>query len=555
LGIYNVPEDRRRGWQAMTTIPTQIVAAERFIAKRAEKQLLNTSVSLLKRRVRLATSSPVPSIVATNKDPTMTRLVPALIFFALPGTLLAADVPVDSLPALNEAIAGARPGDHVILADGQYDSSGTIEVAVVGTPDEPIVIRAETVGGVEIAGEAGFRLVQPAAYVVIQGFVFTHEAGEMELGEGVHHCRVTRNVFELAVDDDDRARYLSVVGDDNEIDHNEFRNKDTEGQMVQVHGPGDRAMAQRTWIHHNYFHDFRNSRQNNSSALHIGHSGRSMTSAWSVVEHNLFVRTEGENEGSVCNKATDNVYRFNTFGEDSTELSLRHGKRCLVYGNFFLGGNGIRFFSHDHRIYSNYFEGCRPAIAIGNGGATIPPGELTSHERPDRVHVVFNTFVNNRTNVRMSGRRRGLGANDLVFANNVIVGGDEAVEIDGPLANPTWAGNIVWDNNGGAGDVPDGGFSEVDPGLAAGDSGRFAIGEGSPAIGAGVGDYAYVTIDVDGQPRDENLDAGADQFSAEPITNRPLEETDVGPAAPDEERPWISAPQLAVEWIPAADAR
>jgi poly(beta-D-mannuronate) lyase len=471
-----------------------------------------------------------------------------LFLAAIAGTLLAADVPVDSLPALEQAVAAAAPGDHIILADGRYESSGTVTVAVAGTAEQPIVIRAETVGGAEIAGDAGFRLREPAAYVVIQGFHFTHEAGEMELGEGVHHSRVTRNVFELTVDG--RARYLHVVGDDNEIDHNEFRNKDTEGQMLHVQGPRDRAMAQRTWIHHNYFHDFDNSRRNNSSALHIGHSGRSMTSAWSVVEHNLFVRTEGENEGGVCNKATDNVYRFNTFGEDSSELSLRHGKRCLVYGNFFLGSSGVRFFSHDHRIFSNYFEGCRPAIAIGNGGATIPPGELTSHERPDRVHVVFNTLVNNRTNVRMNGRRRGLGANDLVFANNIIVGGDEAVEIDGPLANPTWAGNVVWDNDGGPGDIPGDGFSEIDPNLSSDEDRPWALGEGSPAISAGVGAFDYVTIDIDGQPRGEARDAGADQHSSEPPTNRPLTEADVGPHVPEVDRPWISGPQLAIEWIP-----
>ena len=94
---------------------------------------------------------------------------------------------------------------------------------------------------------------------MIRGFVFTHQAGEMTLEAGVHHCRVSRNVFELAVDE--KARYLSVSGDDNEIDHNTFRNKSTEGQMIQVQGPGESGMAQRTWIHHNYFHDFRNSRR------------------------------------------------------------------------------------------------------------------------------------------------------------------------------------------------------------------------------------------------------------------------------------------------------
>jgi poly(beta-D-mannuronate) lyase len=459
----------------------------------------------------------------------------------------AAEVRVDSLPALEKAIAKAAPGDTIVVANGSYVTSGTIAIAAAGTKERPIVIAAETTGGVEIKGEGGFRLARPAAYVAIRGFVFTHQAGEMEIPAGVHHCRITRNVFELAVAD--RARYLSVSGDDNEIDHNTFRNKSTEGQMLQVQGPGSREMAQRTWIHHNYFHDFANSRRNNSSALHVGHSARSMTSAYAVVEHNLFVRTQGENEGAICNKASDNVYRFNTFGDDSTELSLRHGKRCLVYGNFFLGGNGLRFFSHDHRIYSNYFENCRPAIAIGNGGATIPPGPLTSHERPERVQVVYNTLVNNRQNVRMSARRNGLGATDLVFANNIIVGGNTAVSIDGPLANPKWEGNILWSNGGGAGDMPASGFTAVDPQLARADGTRFKLDKGSPAIGKGVDSYPYATLDIEGQPRGEAKDVGADQVSTESRSNRELTPADVGPTAPEESRPLISAPALAVEWI------
>ena len=461
-----------------------------------------------------------------------------------------ADVEVASLAELEKAIAAAAPGDHIIVADGQYDSSDSIDIAVAGTEERPIVIRAKSVGGVEIRGEAGFRLERPTAFVVIDGFVFTHNAGEMQLGAGVHHCRITRNVFELAVAQ--RGRYLSVVGDDNEIDHNTFRNKDTEGQMIHVQGTGGRAMAQRTWIHHNYFHDFRNSRRNNSSALHIGHSGRSMTPAYSVVEHNLFVRTQGENEGGICNKATDNIYRFNTMGEGSSELSLRHGKRCIVYGNYFVGGNGLRFFSHDHRIYSNYFENCRPAITIGNGGATIPPGQLTSHERPDRVQIVYNTFVNNRANVRMTRRRNGLGSNDLVFANNIIVGGDKAISIDGPLADPRWEGNILWANDGGPGDIPADGFTAVDPGLKQDEQGLYKLSESSPA-GFGVGSYPFVTRDVDGQPRGEQKHVGADQLSAEPESNRVLTAADVGPDAPAGERPLISAPVLEVDWIASND--
>jgi len=478
-------------------------------------------------------------------------LVGVVVIVATSHSLPAADIQANSLPSLDQALATATPGDQIILADGQYDSTAPITVAVAGTAAQPIIITAKTVGGVEIRGEARFQLTRPAAYVVIQGFVFTHQAGEMSLEDGVHHCRITRNVFELPVTG--RARYLAVSGDDVEIDYNEFRNKSTEGQMLQVEGPGESEMAQRTWIHHNYFHDFKNSRRNNSSALHIGSSTRSMSSAWSIVEHNLFVRTTGENEGAICNKSSDNLYRYNTLGERSSELSLRHGKRCLVYGNYFLGSSGIRFFSQNHRIYSNYFENCRPAVEIGNGGATIPPGPLTSHERPDHVEIVYNTLVNNRANVRMSRRRRGLGANNLVFANNLIVGAPQAVTIEGPLADPTWEGNILWQNDGGPGDIPASGFTELDPQLSAEQDGRFPIRDGSPLVGNGVGTFAYVKTDIDGQPRGPNMDVGADELSSAPKTNRVLTPADVGPNAPTEDRPWITAPKLDVEWIASSD--
>jgi poly(beta-D-mannuronate) lyase len=472
----------------------------------------------------------------------------ALVLAALASNASAREISVPSLDGLRRALDAAKPGDRIILADGGYKADSPIPISAVGTPDEPIIIAAEHVGEVELTGAAGFRLEEPAAYVVLQGFVFTHEAGELQLGEGVHHCRITRNVFELAIPDHGRARYLSVLGDDNEIDHNEFRNKSTEGQMLHVQGPGRRAMAERIWIHHNHFHDFRPSRRNNSSALHVGHSERSMTSAWTVVEHNLFERTQGENEGAICNKASDNVYRFNTLGEQSSELSLRHGKRCLVYGNYFLGGNGLRFFSHDHRIYSNVFTNCRPAITIGNGGATIPPGPLTSHERPERVHIVHNTLVNNRENIRMQGRRRGLGATDIVIANNIIIGGRKAANLDGPMEGAQWADNILWDNDGGPGGIPASGYGEIDPQLASSPAAFYKLLPSSPAAAAARNDFPFVTTDVEGQPCGDKLIAGADQLSEEPATP-PLTPTAVGPNAAESERPWIAAPNLNVPWI------
>jgi poly(beta-D-mannuronate) lyase len=165
------------------------------------------------------------------------------------------------------------------------------------------------------------------------------------------------------------------------------------------------------------------------------------------------------------------------------------------------------------------------------------------------VKVVYNTLVNSRANVQMGGRKGGLGADDLVVANNIIYGGNKAVSIAGPLKNPKWEGNIIWRTEGGAGDIPAEGFRELDPGLVKDDRGLHRLRAGSAAIGKGVGDYPFVTIDLDGQPRpDGKLDVGADQFSQEAAINRPLTEADVGPNAPPErDRPLIAAP--AAKWL------
>jgi poly(beta-D-mannuronate) lyase len=456
--------------------------------------------------------------------------------------ILAGTINVSSVDALEKAIADAAPGDQIIAADGVYTTTGSINITKTGTQEKPIEIAAQTVGGAEIKGAGGFSIVSPAAYVVIRGFKFTHAPGRggVSIGVGANHCRVTRNVFELTLTG--KSPYLTVSGNDHEIDHNTFQNKSTEGQMISVQGPGGSEMAQRTWIHHNYFYNFKPT-SNNCAAIQIGLSGRSMSSAFSVVEYNLFVKTAGENEGCVCNKCCDNIYRFNTFGEGGTELSLRHGNRCRVYANFFIGSNGIRFYGKEHQIYSNYFENCRPAISIGNGDGLIPPDALTRHDRPVNTLVAFNTLVNNRVNVFMQNRRSGLGANDLVFADNVIQGGGKAVTIGGPLANPVWEGNILWDNNGGAGDIPETGYTTLDPQLKQVGNDKYHLSSGSPAIGKAAGSHEDVVLDIDGQARGAKKDAGADQVSDAPVINHILTASDVGPNAPEGIRPMLAVPK------------
>jgi poly(beta-D-mannuronate) lyase len=323
---------------------------------------------------------------------------------------------------------------------------------------------------------------------------------------------------------------LTVSGDDHEIDHNTFQNKKTEGKMLEVLGPRGSAMAQRTWIHHNYFYNFENSGQNNSSALHIGHSSRSLSPAHSLVEYNLFVKTRGENEGAICNKSCENTYRFNTFGEGCTELSLRHGNHCLVYGNFFLGTQGgLRFFGDDHKIFCNYFERNHPAIQIGNGDGNVPPAKLTSHDRPDRVELAFNLLVGNKTNVVMAARKDGLGATHLVFADNVIQGGDRALSISGPLAEASWNENIIWQTTAGA--IPANGILVEDPLLERTRDGIYRPRSTSPMMRVALKSFPNFGFVANAREHVSRLEAPIDLPPYIGPAQAPMKPTDVGPMA------------------------
>lgn len=445
----------------------------------------------------------------------------ASLFFAGSAFAQETALRVKSPAALQEAINKARPGDQIVLENGTYSTDGPIKIDAQGAPDRPIVVSAATVGGVELQGTAGFSVGSTAAYVTIRGFVFTHESGTNRIEAGAKFCRFTRNLFECK----GKGAYLTVSGDDCQIDYNTFRHKSTEGQMISVQGPGSSGMAQRTWIHHNHFFDFKPT-SNNCGSIQVGLSGRSLSPAHTLVEHNLFSQTRGENE-NICNKSCDNIYRYNTFGEGVSELSLRHGNRCQVYGNFFIGSEGLRFFGHRHQIFSNYFERCNPAINIGNGDGIVPRDKLTSHDRPDTVQIVGNTLCNNVRNVIMQGRKEGLGATCITFADNIIQGGGAAAQVEGNIVNPVWEGNIIWKTNG-AGTLPSGGYTEADPGLKQESTVTMHLQANSRAIGQARGDYPFVTVDIDGQARSGKLDVGADQVTTTKEINHPLRTNEVG---------------------------
>ena len=132
--------------------------------------------------------------------------------------------------------------------------------------------------------------------------------------------------------------------------------------------------------------------------MRIGYSYQSMLKSRTVVEHNLFERCDGEIE-IISSKSCENVYRYNTFQNCEGTLTLRHGNRCTVEGNFFIGNHkrgsgGIRVIGEDHVIINNYIDG------VDKGGfwitAGVPNSPLNGYYCARRATIAFNTVVDSR---------------------------------------------------------------------------------------------------------------------------------------------------------------
>src|SRR3954468_14702119 len=126
--------------------------------------------------------------------------------------LHAATYYVNSISALSSRISSAVAGDEIVVSNGVYGTSASLGISRVGTAANRILIRAETIGGVEITGTSGFSFNSGAAYVTVQGFKFTH-ASSISMGSSADHCCLTRNVIELSITGSNAVSYVNISGD------------------------------------------------------------------------------------------------------------------------------------------------------------------------------------------------------------------------------------------------------------------------------------------------------------------------------------------------------
>lgn len=451
---------------------------------------------------------------------------------------------VGTLANLITRINSANPGDKIILSNGIYNSTGTINISRSGTATQPILIAAQSVGGAQIGGVDGFNLVG-ANYVTIQGFYFTYtNSGTQGLivDTASTHCRITRNIFET-----DPVQYWCFVqGDDTEVDHNLFRNKVEKGEYITLDGDHTAlTIAKRAWVHDNNFYNNQYPGSNGGESVRLGIGIYQLISSWTVVENNLFDQADGDPE-AISVKSSDCVIRYNTLTNSSGQISLRSQNRGRIEGNFMINSSGIRFYGDDNLIINNYMQGS-DGIVFGSGEVPqITDSENAStnglHAAAHRARVEFNTLVN--SSVYFDEDTRGYYPSDFIVANNLLQGNSGTFVSSAASAgqsNFTWQTNIFWGTASYTGS-PAGGYQKINPQLATNTAVPFHIASNSPATNASYAAISEVVYDMDGQLRSGNPDIGADEFSSATITRRPLNTNDVGP--------YVAATNFAIAAMP-----
>jgi poly(beta-D-mannuronate) lyase len=473
-----------------------------------------------------------------------------LVLIVSSSIILSQNVFVNDDEQLKSTVNTAQPGDTITIRSGIFDTDGSVTIRNNGTAERPIVIKSEMVGGTELINESYFDF-RKCSYITLSGFIFSSKDVTAVKLQASHHIRITNNVFRIKETESVKWVLIGGIWNDsnalsyeNKIDHNIFENKTYPGNYITIDGTGDPTylVSQRDTIEFNYFRNNTPRAENEKESIRIGWSEMSLSSGYTIVQYNLFEDCNGDPE-IISVKTCDNTIRYNTFRRSKGTLSLRHGDRNLVYGNFFLGENvegtgGIRVYGNDHKIFNNYFEGLTGTkwdapLTLTNGDYDGSSAN-SKHARINNVTIAFNTLVNNSNGIEIgytNNNKYSKPPRNVTIANNIITGTEnEIVKVITSPQSFAWQSNIfnAVDSLMIGIDLNDSEMRIVDPLLESNDD-IFRPGVQSPVFDAATGEWSFINEDIDGQQRTNINDIGADERSNEIYKNKVLDSLDVGP--------------------------
>ncbi|MFY7964324.1 MAG: chondroitinase-B domain-containing protein [Chitinophagaceae bacterium] len=389
-----------------------------------------------------------------------------LLFVA--NSLYATNYIVNTKSNLQNRMNAALPGDTIVVTNGIYNNWGVINFTNSNsTTTSPwIVLKAQTIAGVIFTGNTSMQFA--GRRVLIYGFKFTNgNTGQLDVIQfrnasnvPANYCRLSNIIIDnynsdstgsyLNNSSDIGNKWVSIYGVRNRVDHCTFINKFNDGATLTIWYDNNTYTTPSTSTYHtidsNYFNGRGYLGDNGGETIRVGTSSNSRTNGFNIIEYNLFENCIQLEPEIVSNKSNFNIYRYNTFKNCNGGLTLRHGRYCGVYSNFFIVDNpsftrsyGVRVIDKGHKIYNNYFEGLlgnknsltslRCPIILYNGlsstNDTTDASKASGYFPADSCVIAFNTIVNCSGGAAMVLGFNDGGANTfqpkgVVIANNLI---------------------------------------------------------------------------------------------------------------------------------------
>lgn len=451
----------------------------------------------------------------------------ALSFLLVSSLLHATTFFVDSQQSFDNAQRSAAANDTIIWRNGTFSD------IFMDIDKDRLFIAAETLGGTVFNGAS--RVDITGDYITLEGFQFV--GGDI----GTRDVINTRGSYNTFTQINIRAytcyKYLRVREESQYVDitYCNFENRLNQADqnilsiLVDANQPG---------YHKIQYCSFKNfegmGNDEGVEPIRIGLSTQANRNSRTLVEYCYFTQCNGDGE-LISSKASQNVYRFNTFEDNPVaELVLRHGSEGVVYGNFFLKGKGgVRVREgQNHYIYNNYFyEIDDRAIFLQN----------ESSDPLDNINIAFNTIVD--CSEVILGGDGSFRPTNVTFANNILTDPDDSLFED-RTGTETWISNIVFGNVGIS--TPRPGLIVVDPKLELNSAGFWGLSATSPAIDTAQSGYAPlpqfmgmdpidtdVSFDMMGQNRPAAIgdrDLGANEFPHNTLIQPIATEANTGPS-------------------------
>jgi poly(beta-D-mannuronate) lyase len=405
-------------------------------------------------------------------------------------------IPCGKIKQLVEAINSAKSGDLILLADGEYplstdmiEESFKIKGKKIGGTDEapiiePIIVRAQHVGGVSLTGSAAFRF-SDCKYFTWYGFNHLHRSIKdasitFEGGANTRFARCEVKLVDFVENDGKKkwrkkSHWLKMENCKRmKVDHCKFHQKSTVGHFIDVlfDDGKDNNVKDGPVIEYNHFlnqdlgdhpdnwpEDANGYGDAGGEAIKAGLANKCRTYYRVIFRYNLLEECNGDGE-IISNKSCGNLYYHNVIvnnkkTDQSGSLTLRHGDSTAVLGNYF-EGCGLRVWGADNLITNNHFtlnsveDPDRWPLVINKGTRLEPDGERPeSRSMREQVvdnDIIMNTFANGNGNADIIvswGVGNGQSPTENRFRGNIITAQNGKLLKGVPASDNTIRDNIA----------------------------------------------------------------------------------------------------------------